>query len=103
MHIVTAFGELITVSNTENADLFWALKGAGANFGIITSATYQIYDATNGGQVVNADFIFPAFANSSLFEFLYSIDNSIPDALSFSISIGYNQTAKSVRNAMPIF
>ncbi|RPB14059.1 FAD-binding domain-containing protein [Morchella conica CCBAS932] len=48
-HLTIATGETITVSNTSNPDLFWALRGAGHNFGIVTEATYRIYDAVNGG------------------------------------------------------
>lgn len=33
--LVTAQGEMVEVSKTENPDLFWAIRGAGANFGIV--------------------------------------------------------------------
>ena len=39
--VVTATGEVIEVSDTHNEDLFWTIRGAGANFGIITEATFQ--------------------------------------------------------------
>ena len=97
VHLVTASGNLITVSNTENSDLFWALRGAGANFGIITSANYTIHNATNGGQVLNADFLYPASANRSVFEVLASFDESIPAPLGLTVEMSYNQTSKQVR------
>jgi len=40
---VVASGELIRVSPHEHADLFWALKGGGGNFGVVTSITYRMY------------------------------------------------------------
>jgi FAD/FMN-containing dehydrogenase len=43
VRMVTATGEIVTASETENADLFWGLRGAAQNFGIIVSATYQLY------------------------------------------------------------
>lgn len=42
--VVTADGSIVTASANENADLFWAMGGAGHNFGIVTGVTYKIYD-----------------------------------------------------------
>lgn len=47
--IVTADGAAQTVSATENAELFWAVRGAGANFGIVTSVTVRVIPEINGG------------------------------------------------------
>jgi FAD/FMN-containing dehydrogenase len=41
--VVTAAGELVQVSATENADLFWALRGGGGNFGVVTSLEYNLH------------------------------------------------------------
>src|ERR1700688_3774327 len=41
--VVVASGELITASADQNPDLFWALKGGGGNFGVVTSITYRMY------------------------------------------------------------
>lgn len=42
--LVLANGTAITVSSESHADLFWALRGAGHNFGIVAEFTYRIYD-----------------------------------------------------------
>jgi hypothetical protein len=42
--VVTAAGEVITASKDENADLFWALRGGGGNFGIVTSFELQAHE-----------------------------------------------------------
>lgn len=47
--VVTAEGKLITVSETENIDLFWALRGAGQRFGLVTQVTLKTYDVTSLG------------------------------------------------------
>ena len=39
--VVTADGRLVAASATQHADLLWALKGAGGNFGVVTSLEYQ--------------------------------------------------------------
>ncbi|KAF4922620.1 FAD-linked oxidoreductase chyH [Colletotrichum viniferum] len=44
MNVVLANGTLVTINETATPDLWWAMNGAGHNFGIVTSATSQIYD-----------------------------------------------------------
>ncbi len=53
--IVTADGELRHASATENADLFWAVRGAGHNFGVVTSFEYRLHPVTTvlGGMVIH--------------------------------------------------
>jgi len=41
--LVTADGRLLRVNDYENADLIWALRGGGGNFGIVTAFHYQLY------------------------------------------------------------
>lgn len=43
--VVLANGTAVKASNTENSDLFWALRGAGHNFGVVTEVEYKLYDA----------------------------------------------------------
>jgi FAD/FMN-containing dehydrogenase len=54
--VVTADGELLHASEDENADLFWALRGAGANFGVVTSFEYRLHNVgptVLGGMVIH--------------------------------------------------
>lgn len=46
--LVLANGTAISVSETKNPDLFWALRGAGHNFGIVTQAKLRIFDVGPG-------------------------------------------------------
>ena len=55
--VVTADGQLVTASANEHADLFWALRGGGGNFGVATSFEFQLHPV--GPEVLGGLLIYP--------------------------------------------
>ena len=47
--IVTADGKVLQVTAKQNPDLFWALRGGGGNFGVVTNFEYQLHPAGASG------------------------------------------------------
>ncbi len=101
VRLVTAEGQLVDVSADSNPDLFWAVRGAAANFGIITSATYQLHPQINNGQVLNADFILPASSNGSYFDLLQSLQDTIPAELATISIVAYSDALNEVSPYLP--
>ena len=92
LKMVTGRGDLVSVSKTQNPELFWGMRGAGHNYGIVTSATYKVYDFTNNGQAMSADFMFAGSSNGSYWEVLKSFEGNQPAEMAIETGIGFNKT-----------
>ncbi|MHA6667458.1 LLM class flavin-dependent oxidoreductase [Homoserinimonas sp. A447] len=57
VEVVLADGRMLRTSDTENADLFWAMRGAGANFGVATAFEFEAAEVPGVGW---AQFVFDA-------------------------------------------
>ena len=78
--VVTADGAFITASEQENSDLFWALRGGGGNFGIVTSFEYRLHPV--GADVLAGLIVHPFDDAPELLRRYRDVVQASPDALS---------------------
>lgn len=97
VRLVTANGDIIEASETSNADLFWGIRGAGANLGIIVSATYKLHKPVSEGKVLSVDFMLPVDRKTEYFSLLkHFIDKGVPPELAIVTGIVYDPSSNSV-------
>ena len=84
VEIVTADGEVLTASDEENQDLFWALRGGGGNFGVATSFEYRAHPVSTvyGGPVVH-----PVRRAREVFGLYRELTQAAPDELTAYLSL----------------
>ena len=80
--IVTADGRLLTASATENADLFWGLRGGGGNFGVVTSFEYQLHPV---GPVFAGIVAYPIQKARAVLGLFREVTSTAPEELAFDI------------------
>ena len=76
--VVTADGRVLTASAEENDDLFWALRGGGGNFGVVTSFLYRAHPVAT---VVGGMLVHPLTAASGVLDFYRRFTERAPDEL----------------------
>ena len=76
--VVTADGVFLTASAAENADLFWALRGGGGNFGVATAFEYRLHPL---GTVLGGLVLYPWDRARDMFAFYRDFTATAPDEL----------------------
>ncbi|MBM4943614.1 FAD-binding oxidoreductase [Vibrio parahaemolyticus] len=79
-NVVTADGRQLLASETENEDLFWALRGGGGNFGIVTQFEFQLHPV--GPEVLSGLIVFPFDQAKSIITQFAKFTESAPEELS---------------------
>ncbi len=75
--LVLADGRILTASKAENADLFWAVRGGGGNFGVAASFEYRLHPV---GPIVTGGLIaYPFSAAWDVLRFFRDVTASLPD------------------------
>lgn len=76
--VVTVDGRQIEASQKNNPDLFWAIRGGGGNFGVVTELEYQLYPV---GRVVSGGLTFPPGRTAELLEAFVRFLSAAPDEM----------------------
>ncbi|HKG27460.1 MAG TPA: FAD-binding oxidoreductase [Thermomicrobiales bacterium] len=76
--IVTADGGIVTASADEQPDLFWAIRGGGGNFGVVTRLTFNLHPVST---VYGGPIFFPAEASEDVLAFYRDFIRSAPREL----------------------
>ncbi|KAJ9610002.1 hypothetical protein H2200_006332 [Cladophialophora chaetospira] len=76
--IILGNGTIVTASKTSHADLFWAIRGAGHNFGIVTEYTLRVYDAQSDDTWAFQQFIFAGKQLDQLYTAVNTMKKSQP-------------------------
>jgi len=77
--VVTVDGKVLTASTEENSDLFWAIRGGGGNFGIVSSFEYRLHPV---GPMITGGLIAHPFDRArDLLRFYRDITQSLPDEM----------------------
>jgi hypothetical protein len=76
--VVTVDGRRVEASHQSNPDLFWAIRGGGGNFGVVTALEYQLHPV---GQVVSGALMYPAGRIADLLEAFVKFLAGAPDEI----------------------
>lgn len=78
--VVTAAGDVVRASATEHPDLFWALRGGGGNFGVVTNFEFRLHPV--GPEVLSGLIVYPLSEAKSVLKQYRDFMSKAPDELS---------------------
>jgi FAD/FMN-containing dehydrogenase len=79
IELITAEGKKLRASETENADLFWAIRGGGGNFGVVTQFEFRLFPV--GPEIVAGLIVFPFNQAKQVLTKYRQFVNSAPEEL----------------------
>jgi FAD/FMN-containing dehydrogenase len=98
--IVTADGRTLTASEQENADLFWGLRGAGGNFGVVSSFEYRLHPV---GPIITGGLVAHPFdAAGDVLRFYRDFTANAPDELVSFAGVGHAPDGSGAKIALVV-
>ncbi len=84
IELVTPGGRLVRATADEHSDLFWALRGGGGNFGIVTAMEFRLFPY---GEVYGGMFLWPYERHAELLRAWYAWTRTAPEEITTSFRI----------------
>jgi hypothetical protein len=91
--VVTVDGRQIEASQKANPDLFWAIRGGGGNFCVVTALEYQLHSV---GQVLSGTLIYPAGAIPELLQAFVRFLAGAPDEMDALAQLSHSKQGRTV-------
>ncbi len=98
--IVTAEGSVLTASASEHEDLFWALRGGGGNFGIVTSFEFRAHPVHT---VLGGLLVYPRQAAIDVIRHFRDFMQSTPDELTAYAALLHSPDGSPIVGVIPCF
>jgi FAD/FMN-containing dehydrogenase len=91
VELLTADGRFVRASRDEEPELFWGMRGAGPNFGIVTTFEFDL--EPQGPEMSRGFRVYPASRAGELWAAFRSLVASAPDAVGLSFNVGRAEPA----------
>jgi len=79
--VVLADGTFVTASEDSHADLFWALRGGGGNFGIVTSITFRCHPVGENGLIIGGPVLYDIADTTEVMRWYRDLLPTLPEEL----------------------
>ncbi len=79
--VVLADGRFVTASENSYPDLFWALRGGGGNFGVVTSFTLRCHEIGDHGVIVGGPVLYDLTDTAEVMRWYRQVQPSLPEEL----------------------
>ncbi|TDB71608.1 FAD-binding oxidoreductase [Actinomadura sp. KC216] len=80
--VVLADGTFVKASETSHSDLFWALRGGGGNYGVVTSFTFRCHDIGERGTIIGGPVLYDLADTADVMRWYRELLPSLPEELS---------------------
>jgi hypothetical protein len=98
--VVTADGKVLTASASENDDLFWALRGGGGNFGVVTSFEFQAHAVAT---VLGGLLLYPRAVAFDVIRHFRDFMASAPDELTAYVALLHGPDGSPLVGVIPCY